>query len=388
MSNLTPLHLTYIWVDGNYGLRSKVKIMDNLHDGTPIVNKYIINQGVLSKCIQLLPIWNFDGSSTGQASRDNSEVILIPKRCYKSFDNTDTDKFVRLLVLCECYLPFDNGHYTPHPTNHRYNAEKTFSETFKNEQGNHIPVSDIYAPLYGIEQEFFIIDKDGNPIEYNPNEPQGRFYCAVDSPMEKIINEMMTTAHAINLNVVGCNFEVAPGQAEIQLLEYGLKACDDLMMLRYVMHRVASKYGYRINLHPKPLTGDWNGSGAHVNYSDKFMRGESASPMNMTPYEHILHGISQLSNNHQKHIACYGVDNHKRLTGEHETSSIDTFTYGIANRGASVRIPRSTHFTGKGYFEDRRPASNFDPYQVLPLIFKTTSTDIIPFNTYKPEQTS
>lgn len=379
MSNKMPLHLTYIWLDGNGELRNKVKIMNNVHDGTPIINKYIINQDTLSQCIHKLPIWNFDGSSTGQATRDNSEVILIPKQCYNSFDNTDADKFIRLLVLCECYLPFDNNNYTPHPTNYRYHAEHIFSKKIINERGNAISISSVFKPLFGIEQEFFIVNKDGNPVEFNPNESQGRFYCAVDSPMEKIVNDMMVTSHLIGLNVVGCNFEVAPSQAEIQLLEYGLKACDDLIMLRYVMHRIASKYGYRINLHPKPLSGDWNGSGAHVNYSDVFMRGETKSTMNMTSYDHIMHGISNLSNNHQKHIECYGVDNHLRLTGEHETSSIDKFTYGIANRGASVRIPRSTHFAGKGYFEDRRPASNFNPYQVLPLIFSTTSTDIIPF---------
>lgn len=147
-----------------------------------------------------------------------------------------------------------------------------------------------------------------------------------------MVDEIMIKAHKMELNVVGSNFEVAPGQAEIQLLEYGLNACDDLVMLRYLMTRVVNEYDCRINLHPKPIIGDYNGSGAHVNYSDVFMRGEIPSPKNYTPYQHIMHAISKLEENHQKHIACYGHDNDKRLTGEHETSSLTTFTYGIANR--------------------------------------------------------
>ena len=63
----------------------------------------------------------------------------------------------------------------------------------------------------------------------------------------------------------------------------------------------------------------------------------------------------------------------KRLTGLHETQSIDKFSYGVSDRGASIRIPVGTIQDGwKGRLEDRRPASNGDPYRIAAAIIKTT----------------
>ena len=78
-----------------------------------------------------------------------------------------------------------------------------------------------------------------------------------------------------------------------------------------------------------------------------------------------------LEENHELHMENYGTDNHLRMTGKHETASYDKFTFGVANRGASVRIPTETKKNGKGYFEDRRPASNMDPYIVTSLLAQT-----------------
>jgi glutamine synthetase len=78
-----------------------------------------------------------------------------------------------------------------------------------------------------------------------------------------------------------------------------------------------------------------------------------------------------LSKRHGEHIAVYGADNHLRLTGHHETCDIDTFRYGVADRGASIRIPRHVANKGCGYLEDRRPAANADPYLVCERIFRT-----------------
>ena len=68
----------------------------------------------------------------------------------------------------------------------------------------------------------------------------------------------------------------------------------------------------------------------------------------------------------------YGEGNEQRMTGAHETANYSTFTHGIANRGASVRIGNETYNNKKGYFEDRRPSSNCDPYIVSSKIFETT----------------
>ena len=167
------------------------------------------------------------------------------------------------------------------------------------------------------------------------------------------------------IKVTGMNAEVAPCQWEIQVCAEGIEAADQLIMLRYILNRTAEMIGAWINYEPKPLTGDWNGSGCHVNFSTKSMRSVGG-------YQHITHAIKMLEENHEKHIAAYGSGNELRLTGEHETSSMDTFTSGVAERGASVRIPHDTVKNGYGYFEDRRPSSNMDPYLVTSLILETS----------------
>ena len=348
MPNTTRGHLTYIWLDADCNLRQKVKI-HNLtiwHDG-----------------VHLVPEWNYDGSSTGQADRNDSEVILKPVKMYPNHNpNVDRTLYDTCwLVLCECYLP--NGE--PHPTNYRFKAKQVFDK-----------LNDKYEPWYGTEQEFFITDASGTPLDFNENDKQGRFYCQVDSCLNKLIQEMIDRSIKTELNVVGSNLEVAPGQAEIQIFgKGGIKSCDDIIILRYIMIQVAQEYGYLINFHPKPLEGDWNGSGAHVNYSTIQMR-QQQDDSELTPYHYISHAISKLEEHHHKHINVYGVDNDKRLTGEHETSSVESFSYGVANRGSSIRIPQQVYKDQKGYIEDRRPASNFNPYLVLPLLLETTTLDL------------
>jgi glutamine synthetase len=81
--------------------------------------------------------------------------------------------------------------------------------------------------------------------------------------------------------------------------------------------------------------------------------------------------MEKLASRQAEHMAVYGEDNQLRMTGKHETASYDKFTWGVANRGASVRVNRACAEEGKGYFEDRRPASNADPYQITGIIVET-----------------
>ena len=119
--------------------------------------------------------------------------------------------------------------------------------------------------------------------------------------------------------------------------------------------------------HCKPIKGDWNGSGMHANFSNTTLRTAGSKET----YEKILNGFAP-KDVIAAHIAVYGHDNHLRLTGKHETQSIDKFSYGISDRGASIRIPIAAVEKGwKGWLEDRRPNSAADPYKVAARIVKT-----------------
>ena len=340
--------LEYIWLDGNYELRSKTKV---------------IRDSSINIDVSSLPEWNYDGSSTGQAKGNDSEIIIKPCAIYK-------DPFRSLgsfLVLCDTYCkdPNNSDIIIPHKTNNRVKAMEIFNKY------NH------EKPIYGIEQEFFLADKDNVPLFKNlvsqnyinkEWEPQGDYYCGIGS--KNIIGRQFMEHALINcinagLSITGMNAEVAPGQWEFQVCTTGIEASDQLYIMRYILNRTAELFDWTINLHPKPVNGDWNGSGCHVNFSTENMR-------NNNGIEHINSAIKKLSKKHLYHMENYGSSNYLRMTGEHETADYNTFSYGVANRGASIRIPNSTHIEKKGYFEDRRPASNMDPYIVTSILLQNS----------------
>jgi glutamine synthetase len=340
----------YIWIGGEGELRSKARTLNLDSNGNypdPI------------------PEWNYDGSSTKQADGKDSEVIIKPCTIYKCpFRNGNN-----ILVMCDTYKP--DG--TPLVGNNRNWAKMIFDSSLDEK------------PWYGIEQEFFMISNvTKRPLGFpslsgftkvlEPN-PQGQYYCSVGAQnafgREVVDTHYEYCLHA-GLSISGINAEVAPGQWEYQIGPVeGINAGDQLYISRYILQRIAEKYNISIDFEPKPIKGDWNGSGCHTNYSTKSMREGTRDINGKTGLDHINDAIQKLELKHDEHMKLYGSGNELRMTGEHETSRFDKFTYGVANRGASIRIPNTVVKDKCGYFEDRRPSSNMDPYLVTGIIFNT-----------------
>jgi glutamine synthetase len=223
----------------------------------------------------------------------------------------------------------------------------------------------------GFEQEYTLM-QDGKPLGFPKDgypAPQGPYYCSVgikNCVGRQLVEDHLDACLEAGLMVTGINAEVMKGQWEYQLFGKGAKkACDDAWIARYLLQRCAEKYDIVVELHPKPVKGDWNGSGMHTNFSN--------TPIREKGGEDFIKGICEkFRGAHTEHISVYGSDNDQRLTGLHETQSIHKFSYGVSDRGSSIRIPIATAQNGwKGYLEDRRPASNADPYKVTARILST-----------------
>ncbi|KAJ1358521.1 putative glutamine synthetase glutamine amidotransferase, variant 2 [Parelaphostrongylus tenuis] len=262
------------------------------------------------------------------------------------------------LILCEVL----DANLEPAKTNHRHTCKKVMDKIMDKK------------PLFGMEQEYLLLGRDQYPLGWPKNgfpAPQGPYYCSVGADRafgREVVNAHYRASLYAGLALFGTNCEVTPGQWEFQLGQcVGLDMGDQLWIARYLLHRVAEQFGVCVTFHPKPQVtrGDWNGAGCHCNFSTEEMRAEGG-------IKAIEAAMKKLEATHKEAILVYdphdGEDNKLRLTGTHETSSAEVFSWGVANRAASVRIPRGVALAKKGYLEDRRPSSNCDPYQVTRMI--------------------
>jgi len=335
----------YIWIDNNNKLRSKTKRDARIN---PLRKDPITNKTWLSKAG--LPEWNCDGSSCGLAGNDATDVILKPQAVFKDPFRRDGESY---LVLCDCY----DANNKPVDSNTRYRA----CGIFYNKQVRYA------KPWFGLEQEYVIYDnKTGRPYgwdKYDPKE-QGQYYCGVGSQNSfgrKIVDKHYEYCLYAGVKISGINSEVMPSQWEFQVGPCeGIELGDHMWIARYIYERISEKYDVTISYDPKPEEG-WNGSGCHTNFSTLLMRRD---------IKHIHDGIAKLADKHKEHLAVYG-NNEKRLSGKYETSDPNTFTWGVSDRSASIRIPINVDKGGKGYLEDRRPASDCDPYVVSSIIAQT-----------------
>jgi glutamine synthetase len=335
--------LEYIWLDGHGELRSKYK---TVYVDDPF--QFELEQ------------WNYDGSSTYQAETGNSEIILNPVRKYKNpFFETSC---ISYLVMCDTYKR-ENGVLVPTESNYRAAAREVFDQT------------EHHMPWFGLEQEYFMMAHRGTsesstPLffgKYTHVESQGQYYCGVGN--QHITFRQLAEKHYLHclyagLQISGINAEVAPNQWEYQIGPVvGIEAADQLWVSRYILHKLSEEYNINISFKPKPVKSPWNGSGLHTNFSTAETRAHGGLDM-MHEY------IAKLKVAHTTHIAVYG-DNSERLSGECETSDIHQFSCGYGNRGCSIRIPTTALNDKRGYFEDRRPASDADPYRVTGALMAT-----------------
>jgi glutamine synthetase len=336
---MSLIKLEYIWLDGykpTQSLRSKTKVVKaDEFDGT----------------LASLSMWSFDGSSTEQAPGGSSDCLLKPVYVVK-----DPQRKNGYLVMCEVL----NADGTAHESNGRATIEDDDNDFW-----------------FGFEQEYFLWDPRTNkPLGFPDGGypgPQGPYYCSVGAKNaygRDIVEEHLDVIIEAGLNVEGINAEVAAGQWEFQIFAKGAKeAGDQIWIARYLLERIGEKYGVAVNWHCKPLGAlDWNGSGMHANFSNTTLRTCGSKEM----YDKICEAFRPVV---KEHIDVYGADNHLRLTGKHETASIHDFSYGVSDRGASIRIPILSVQRGwKGYLEDRRPNSAADPYKVAARIIKTVKS--------------
>ncbi len=365
----------YLWLDGknlvkdetgnvkldlnkNPDVRSKTKIIEMPH-GTKVED--------LSAEMNRLPVWGFDGSSTNQAEGHFSDCVLKPVKVYLDPIRAKArPDYLSVLVLNEVFdVPGDKTHQSNTRALLRGLAEKYKEQEF----------------WFGIEQEYTFMridDKDfsriarplGFPKGEGFPEPQGKYYCGNGADKiigREIVEEHMYACMDAKLVIDGTNSEVMPGQWEFQMgngtkESSPLRVADDLVIARYLLSRIGEKFGIIASLEAKPAKGDWNGAGAHNNFSTKEMRESSAC------FDRI---IEKFRRRQREHIAVYGEGIEERLTGKNETCSYTEFRAGVSDRGASIRIPWQVAAKGRGYLEDRRPCANMDPYVVMASILET-----------------
>jgi len=327
-----PFQAEYIWIDGaepTRGLRSKTRI---IADG------------------KKPEIWGFDGSSTNQASGSFSDCVLLPVFTCPDPLRGPND----ILVLCEVL----NADMTPHETNTRHlavAAQKKYAS---------------FEPMFGIEQEYTFF-QDGRPYgwpEVGFPAPQGPYYCGVGG--QKMPGRDIVEAHTLacleaGISIEGTNAEVMMGQWEFQVgVLDTVTVGDQLWVARWLLERIAEEFEVDVSWDAKPIKGDWNGAGAHTNFSTKQMRAAGG-------WDAIVAGCEALGTRVLEHVENYGAGIKDRLTGAHETAPWHTFSWGVSHRGASIRIPGGVARDKRGYLEDRRPNANVDPYTVARLMVET-----------------
>ena len=355
------IRLDYVWLDGNstQTLRTKVK-----YDTIEVENPQ--QPPSPDELFSQIGDWSFDGSSTNQAETKSSDLIIRPVKIYGNAFVNRRGGLPSYIVFCEVF----NADGSPHETNERAKLRDALETD-----------TSATDPAFGMEQEYVFWDTENNiPSGWKWDDKKGvvvepedsnSYYCGIGG--DSIIHRQLAESHAeiclqMNIPIAGFNAEVMKSQWEYQLQPLPpLDAADNLWMSRYVLERIAESRGLAVNIEPKPQEG-YNGSGCHINISTTETRDGT-----MDDVESLCSALGEV---HEDLIAVYGEDNEKRLTGGYETESIDKFTYGQMDRTTSVRIPAGTIINESGHVEDRRPASNVNPYAAIRTLVPVLTGDL------------
>uniref|UniRef100_A0A8C5Q403 Glutamine synthetase n=1 Tax=Leptobrachium leishanense TaxID=445787 RepID=A0A8C5Q403_9ANUR len=339
LSQRGMVQVTYVWIDGTgERLRCKKKTLD-----------------YEPKSVEEIPEWNFNGFGTRQSDISKCAMYLVPVAMFSDPFTLDPNK----LVLCEVL----KSNREPAETNLRQTCKKVMD------------LARDHRPWFGMEQEYVLLGIDGRPYGWPKKDlqPDGIFYCSIGTDRvfgRDIIECNYKACLYAGIKICGSNGESVPSQWEFQVGPCeGIDVSDHLWMARFILHRICEDFGAVVTFDPRPLSGEWSGSGCHTNYSTESMRKEGG-------LRHIENAIEKLRERHSYHISVYdphgGKDNLRRLIGHSSTSSINKFTVGINDCRTSIRVSHHVEQEGKGYLEDRRPASNCNPYAVIEAIVRTT----------------
>lgn len=517
MSHTCQVIAEYIWLDSSNQYRAKTKIFT---EGEIPENK------VMS--LSSYPTWNYDGSSCGdnRGLEGLTECALVPHAVYNDPFNQNTETIKYTLVLCRNYyydylLKQNDG-----DDNNLFMSNNEYNEILlKNNMYKLVPIHPDMEPSqydteffqnqefkFGFEQEFFMINPElkmpygfkrnvtycpftfvlvqifrhlGLTSGFSPiSGGQGPYYCSVGKKcavQRKYLKHTQSLLHAANINITGFNYEVAPGQAEFQVFGNALNACNDLLMLRYILQRNGENFGVVVSFDPVVIGkehGHFNMSGCHTNISFKAYRDllfdedkahvdleaferqyssntntssdETSKNDNLEQYvekseeqngndielmvedDYIASSgntdaegeetevetedetVTQDQDHNQEHTNLdipttvrkffkyvnylfdidfidkehtldfndiFGAGNTERCHGELETSNWREFSWGIGTRDTSIRVPldslKQNNNGNKNlncmYYEDRRPASNVEPYTILNYWVNTTN---------------
>lgn len=374
---MEAIKVHYLWLDADDNIRSKVRIQNGIR--FPNDNTETLEGVQVSSSPKYYPNWAFDGSSTGQATTEDSDITLVPVRVYSKRFMFNLGTKPEVFLLCDACKRNNEGELAPIKGQHR-KVLNVLVEKYKDNRWT-----------FGVEQEFFLFNQYGSRPHGWPErgfpEDQGKYYCGVGSDQtygSEIIEEFTDEMLAFKLPLCGTNAEVAPAQWEYQIgpgidrdknliIKDPLELADALIFSRYLLFKIAERHKLSVKLDPKLNTKQygkkWNGSGLHTNFSNENMRTDTTGVS-------INNALTHLKGTHDECIKRYGKGNEERLVGSLETSSMDKFTSGESHRECSVRVPLQVQETGCGYLEDRRPCANGNPYLIMAAIIQSVEEGV------------